>query len=66
MKLYVVRKDGRYLRSMFGGFDMETKPTATRVATFIKREYAQAVAEGFTGEVVEVKRGKGAELEVVS
>ena len=66
MKLYVVRKDGRYARSMFGEFGMQTKPRVGECATYMYLYAAEYVAERLNAEVIEVKRGKGAELEVVS
>lgn len=66
MKVYLVRKDGRYLDSQFGMRGMETKPTLRGSRKFITPEYAQVVAERCGGEVVEAFRKADDTLDVLS
>lgn len=66
MKVYLVRKDGRYLDSQFGMCGMETMPTLRGTRCFINHDYAQVVAERCGGEVVEAVRTADNKLEVVS
>lgn len=66
MKVYLVRKNGRYLDSMFSATGMDTAPTLQRCAIFIGRESAQVVAERCGGEVVGAIRTTDNKLEVLS